>query len=77
MKQKKSKNQKHFKVQNKLPASPHLMISKLSPKESFKMLKSARLDVTIEESEEIMDFLYILTEIALKEIFSEKDFIEH
>ncbi|SHM59350.1 hypothetical protein [Chryseobacterium polytrichastri] len=45
-------------------------IKKIPVKEAVEMLRSAGIDVQEEEAEEIMEFLYILTQITIKEFFS-------
>ncbi|WP_034728341.1 hypothetical protein [Chryseobacterium sp. JM1] len=45
-------------------------IKKMPIEEAMEMLHKAGIDVSEEEAEEIMEFLYMLTQITLKEFFS-------
>lgn len=56
-------------VSKKMPGMHVFTISKLSPDKSMELLREAGLEVSEEQAEEIMEFLYMLTEITLKEFF--------
>lgn len=45
-------------------------LKKIPAKEAAALLRSAGIEVKGEEAEEIMEFLYIITQITLKEFFS-------
>lgn len=45
-------------------------IKKMPIEEAMEMLRKAGIDVQKEEAEEIMEFLYMLTQITIKEFFS-------
>ncbi|MDH6254220.1 hypothetical protein M2347_003947 [Chryseobacterium sp. H1D6B] len=45
-------------------------IKKMPIEEAMEMLRKAGIDVQEEEAEKIMEFLYMLTQITIKEFFS-------
>ncbi|WP_346986200.1 hypothetical protein [Chryseobacterium sp. POE27] len=45
-------------------------VKKMTIKEAMEMLRNAGIIVQEEEAEEIMEFLYMLTQITIKEFFS-------
>lgn len=63
---------KYVSVSENTPSRSHIKIIKLSHEESIKRLKSAGFDVTEKEAEEIMEFLYLLAEIMLKELINNR-----
>lgn len=74
MKSKKSNTKNHVSTHRKAPSSYNVQVAKLPISESTKKLQSAGIDVTEEEAEEIMEFLYMFAEVMLKEFVSKSDF---
>lgn len=49
---------------------PSIELKKIPPEKALATLKKAGYDISQDQSEEIMDFLYILVKLALKEFFT-------
>lgn len=47
-----------------------IIIKKIASEKAMEMLRNAGMDVQGDEAEEIMEFLYTLTKITLKDFFS-------
>lgn len=49
---------------------PTIELKKIPREKAFQLLKKAGYDVNEEESDEIMEFLYIVVKLTLKEFFA-------
>ena len=49
---------------------PSIELKKIPPEKALTILKKASCDIDQEQSEEIMDFLYIIVKLTLKEYFT-------
>lgn len=49
---------------------PSIELKKIPPEKALTILKKAGCDIDQEQSEEIMDFLYIIVKLTLKEYFT-------
>lgn len=61
----KSKGQK--KVNKYIPS---IAIKRIPPEKALAILKKAGYDIKEEQSEEVMEFLYIIVKLTLKEFFT-------
>lgn len=53
-----------------VPYIPPIKLKEIPPDKAFAILRKAGYDVTEQQSEEIMQFLYIIVKITLKEFFT-------
>lgn len=66
----------HHKEKNKVPYSeskkyiPSIELKKIPPEKALHLLRKAGYDINEEQSEEIMEFVYIIVKITLKEFFT-------
>lgn len=58
---------KNLGIQKYVPA---IDLKKIPPEKAFTILRKAGYDINEEQSEEIMEFLYILVKLTLKEFFA-------
>lgn len=49
---------------------PSIELKKIPPEKALAVLKKAGYDIDQEQSEEIMDFLYVIVKLTLKEFFT-------
>ncbi|TXF78874.1 hypothetical protein [Chryseobacterium sp.] len=49
---------------------PSIELKKIPPEKAFAILKKTGYDINEEESEEIMQILYIIVQLTLKEFFT-------
>ncbi len=49
---------------------PTIELKKIPREKAFQLLKKAGYEINEEESEEIMEFLYIIVKLTLKEFFA-------
>lgn len=49
---------------------PTIELKKIPPEKALQLLKKAGYDINEEESDEIMEFLYIVVKLTLKEFFA-------
>ncbi|MBD3905376.1 hypothetical protein NAL32_12690 [Chryseobacterium sp. Ch-15] len=49
---------------------PSIPIKKIAPEKALSILKKAGYDIDAEQSEEVMEFLYIIVKLTLKEFFT-------
>ncbi|MDR6372331.1 protein-tyrosine-phosphatase [Chryseobacterium bernardetii] len=68
---KKDKSKIKCKGQNEVNKYiPSIAIKKIPPERALAILKKAGYDIDEEQSEEVMDFLYIIVKLTLKEFFT-------
>ncbi|MDR6404090.1 MULTISPECIES: hypothetical protein [Chryseobacterium] len=66
----------HHKEKNKVPYSeskkhiPSIELKKIPPEKALHLLRKAGYDINEEQSEEIMEFIYIIVKLTLKEFFT-------
>lgn len=66
----------HHKENNKVLYSeskkyiPSIKLKKISPQKALHLLRKAGYDINEEQSEEIMEFIYIIVKLTLKEFFT-------
>ena len=53
-----------------VPYIPPIKLKEISPDKAFAILRNAGYDITEQQSEEIVQFLYIIVKITLKEFFA-------
>lgn len=53
-----------------VPYIPPIKLKEIPPDKAFAILRKAGYDITEQQSEEIMQFLYIIVKITLKEFFA-------
>lgn len=53
-----------------VPYIPPIKLKEIPPDKAFAILRKAGYDITEKQSEEIMQFLYIIVKITLKEFFA-------
>ncbi|SUX48973.1 Uncharacterised protein [Chryseobacterium indoltheticum] len=53
-----------------VPYIPPIKLKEIPPEKAFAILRKAGYDITEQQSEEIMQFLYIIVKITLKEFFA-------
>lgn len=49
---------------------PSIELKKIPPEKALAVLKNAGYDIDSQQSDEIMDFLYIIVKLTLKEYFT-------
>jgi len=49
---------------------PSIELKKIPPEKALELLRKAGYDVNQEQSDDIMDFLYIIVKLTLKEFFT-------
>lgn len=49
---------------------PTIDLKKISPEKALHLLRKAGYDINEEQSEEIMEFIYIIVKLTLKEFFT-------
>lgn len=49
---------------------PSIELKKISPQKALYLLRKAGYDINEEQSEEIMEFIYIIVKLTLKEFFT-------
>lgn len=68
---KKDKNGKKSSSQKQVDRYiPSIPLKKIPPERALDMLKKAGYDLDAEQSEEVMEFLYIIVKLTLKEFFT-------
>lgn len=69
MKKKKSEKKEGYSSETNqyIPAIP---LKKIPPEKAYSILRNAGYDIDEKQSEEIMEFLYIIVKITLKEFFA-------
>lgn len=68
---KKDKNKIKFKGQKEVNKYiPSIAIKKIPPERALAILKKAGCNIDEEQSEEVMEFLYIIVKLTLKEFFT-------
>lgn len=69
MKKDKSKNQpaSEYDIKKYIPA---ITLKKIPPDKALEILRTAGYNINEEQSEEIMEFLYIIVKLTLKEFFT-------
>lgn len=66
----------HHKENNKVLYSeskkyiPSIELKKIPPEKALHLLRKAGYDINEEQSEEIMEFIYIIVKLTLKEFFT-------
>ncbi|WP_330746939.1 hypothetical protein [Chryseobacterium sp. CP-77] len=68
MKKAKSKNESQQPEINKY--IPSIPLKKIPPEKALQILRKAGHDVNEEQSEEIMEFIYFIVKLTLKEFFT-------
>lgn len=53
-----------------VPYIPPIKLKEIPPDKAFAILRKTGYDITEKQSEEIMQFLYIIVKITLKEFFA-------
>lgn len=67
MKKAKLRNESKPEINKYIPTIP---LKKIAPEKALHILRRAGHDVTEKQSEEIMEFLYIIVKLTLKEFFT-------
>lgn len=68
---KKDNNEKKYKGQKEVNKYiPSIAIKKIPPERALVILKKAGYNIDEEQSEELMEFLYIIVKLTLKEFFT-------
>ncbi len=67
---KKDNNEKKYKSQKEVNKYiPSIAIKKIPPERALAILKKAGYNIEEQQSEEVMEFLYIIVKLTLKEFF--------
>lgn len=69
MKKEKLKKKETFESVS-VPYIPPIKLKEIPPDKAFVILRKAGYDITEKQSEEVMQFLYIIVKITLKEFFA-------
>lgn len=68
---KKDNNEKKYKSQKEVNKYiPSIAIKKIPPERALAILKKAGYNIEEQQSEEVMEFLYIIVKLTLKEFFT-------
>ncbi len=68
---KKDKIAKKYKDQNEIEQYiPSITIKKIPPEKALAILRKTGYEIDAQQSEEVMEFLYIIVKLTLKEFFT-------